>query len=179
MRAFVAIELPQNIKDKLNLLMERLPKSSGIKFTKIENLHITVKFLGELLESNIETIAKFLENIASKHKKFDIRLDNSGVFKSLKDPRIFWVGQDNNIDFLNIASSLDALFTKENHVCHITLARLKTAQIFQVKNLIEIANNFLSQNTLNFSVEEFCLFESILKSPAPVYKQIKKFKLKA
>ncbi len=176
MRVFVAIKLPEHIKIALSSLIDKLKQqSNSTKFTKIDNLHITIKFLGEL--ANIQSIEKILEKIVSNQKRFHIRLDKSGIFKSFKDPRIFWVGQDNNPDFLNLTSSVDEFFVKENHVCHITLARLKNPKISTLREFIDITNNFLTHNNLVFSVEEIYLFESILKSPAPLYKDIKKFQL--
>ncbi|OSS41909.1 2'-5' RNA ligase [Desulfurella amilsii] len=178
MRVFVAIDLPYNIKNTTRLLIEQLQsKDKSIKFAKIENLHITLKFLGELTNDNIVHIENFLNKIASKNKAFEINLKESGVFKSLKNPRILWIGQNHNADFENITSNIDELFAKEDHICHITLARLKNIPIQKIKELLELTNFFIQNNHLQFRVEEFFLYESILKSSAPIYKQIKKFKL--
>jgi 2'-5' RNA ligase len=178
MRVFVAIDLPHNIKNTIGSLIEQLQlKNNNIKFTKIENLHITLKFLGELKSDNIIHIENFLNKIALKNKSFEIDLKDSGVFKNLKDPRILWVGQNHNAEFENMASYIDELFAKEHHICHITLARLKNIAPQKAKELLELTNFFIQNNDLNFRVEEFSLYESILQSSAPIYKQIKKFKL--
>ncbi|MGE4546225.1 MAG: RNA 2',3'-cyclic phosphodiesterase [Desulfurella sp.] len=181
MRVFVAIDLPHNIKNAISSLIGQLQlKNNNIKFTKIENLHITLKFLGELKSDNIMHIENFLNEIALKNKPFEIDLKDSGVFKNLKDPRILWLGQNINKEFENIASNIDELFAKEHHICHITLARLKNNITPQkVRELLELTNFFIQNNLLNFRVEEFYLYETILTPNAPIYKQIKKFKLQA
>jgi 2'-5' RNA ligase len=180
MRVFIAIDLPYNIKNTIGLLIEQLQlKNNNIKFTKIENLHITLKFLGELKRDNIAHIENFLNKIASKNKSFEIDLNDSYVFKNLKDPKILWLGQNHNPGFENITSCIDELFAKEHHICHITLARLKNITPQRAKELLELTNFFIQNNHLQFKVEEFFLYESILKSSAPIYKQIKKFKLQA
>lgn len=179
MRTFIAIDLPKNIKDSIAQFVEQLKlKGYRLNFTKNDNLHITVKFLGELPNENISNIIEFLDKTTSRYKQFEIILNKSGLFKNIKDPRILWIGQDNNIYFENIASGIDEIFAKENHICHITIARLKNNIQPQIKELLSLTENFVQKNHLSFKVEELCLFESILHSPSPIYKQIEKFKLK-
>jgi len=178
MRVFVAIDLPYHIKNSIASLIEELQfKNNSIKFTKIENLHITLKFLGELKSDNIIHIENFLNKIALKNKSFEIDLKDSGIFKSFKDARILWVGQNHNAEFEKITSCIDELFAKEHHICHITLARLKNIAPQNAKELLELTRFFIQNTYLHFRVEAFYLYESILKSSAPIYKQIKKFKL--
>lgn len=178
MRVFVAIDLPYSIKNTIGSLIEQLRlKNKKAKFTKIENLHITLKFLGELQSDNIVHIENFLNKITSKNKSFEIDLKDSGIFKSLKDPRILWVGQNHNVEFEKITSGIDELFAKEHHICHITIARLNNITHQEAKELLETTSFFIKNNHLLFRVEEFFLYESILTPSAPIYKQIKKFKL--
>ncbi len=180
MRVFIAFALPQNIKDIIGNFLEQLKlKKYNVKFTNIENLHITVKFLGELDANNVDNLSAHLDKIAIQHKPFEINLNKSGIFKNLDNPRILWIGQDSNVNFENIAIDIDKLFAKEDHTLHITIARIKNVSLHQAKELLNLTNGFISHNNLTFKVNEFLLYESILKSPSPLYRQIKNFILQA
>ncbi len=178
MRVFIALSLPQYIKQTIGDFLEHLKlKKYNAKFTNVENLHITVKFIGEFDAHNIDSLSEHLNHIAMQHKPFEVNLNKCGIFKNLENPRILWIGQDENVSFESIALSIDQLFAKEIHTLHITIARMKNISQHQAKELLNLTNDFLSRNNLAFKVNEFSLFESILKSPSPIYRQIKNFSL--
>lgn len=93
MRTFVAIEIPENIKEIIEQFENRL-KSERAKITwvKPDKVHITLKFLGEVEESKISEIYNTLKICVSEQKVFDIEVAGSGVFPNFTRPRVLWVG---------------------------------------------------------------------------------------
>ncbi|HUM35199.1 MAG TPA: RNA 2',3'-cyclic phosphodiesterase, partial [Candidatus Saccharicenans sp.] len=81
MRAFIAIDLTAEIKNNLAVLVNHLkPLAKNIKWTARENYHLTLKFLGEISESEMEDVKKSLDEISGRHRSFTIRLKGTGSF---------------------------------------------------------------------------------------------------
>lgn len=130
MRCFVAIELDSETRALLANIQRKL-SDAGIKgnFTKTENLHLTIKFLGEIDSQIFEAVKKILKNIASEHKSFVLTLDKIGKFDK-GNKKIIWAG-------LSVSRELESLFNAINSEVlkilliedgkrfkpHITLAR--------------------------------------------------------
>jgi 2'-5' RNA ligase len=75
MRTFIAVEIPEEIKEEILEIQKQLPELK-VKFTEREKLHITLKFLGEINEDKIEEVKKRLREI--KYKSFEVKLDKIG-----------------------------------------------------------------------------------------------------
>ena len=95
MRAFIAIELPKNIKASLAGLQEEL-KTSGadIKWVEPENIHLTLKFLGEIDEIVFNKVIKILGDIGLEINPFQLSICSLGAFPKINFPRVIWVGID-------------------------------------------------------------------------------------
>jgi 2'-5' RNA ligase len=92
MRCFVAIDLPEHIKARIFHEIEIL-KQQGLvsgKFVEKENLHLTLKFLGELTEKQIKDIGEKLSEIS--FNKFKVSLSEIGVFPDKNFVKVLWVG---------------------------------------------------------------------------------------
>jgi 2'-5' RNA ligase len=175
MRLFVAIDLPQNLKEELSRLTAKLKKCDcDAKWVEPQNLHLSFKFLGETSEDKIKSIEEILNTAAKKHKMLELNLENFGFFPNEKRPRVLFVTTDNEEELRGICSSFeDSLqnigFEKdERFKSHITLARFRSA-----KN-IEVLKKELGSITVKgkFIVNEITLFKSILKSQGPIYEKI-------
>ena len=175
MRAFISIDFPEDIKEEIKKIQRRLPEFKG-KFTEEENLHLTLKFLGEIDEEKAEEIKEKLKEI--KFKKFEAEIDDIGVF-SEKFIRIVWLGIDKKCKDLwklqeEIDNKLEDLFGRERRFMgHITIARIKN---------IKDKKKFLDELTkvkadFEFEVSNFILKESTLKEEGPEYKNIEIFNL--
>lgn len=176
MRLFISISIPENLKEDISKIQEELKKQnlfSG-KFTEKENLHLTLKFLGEMPEERIDEIDKRLSNISLT--KFNSRIGKFGVF-SKENIRIIWL-ELNNVENLQkaIDSSLEDLFRKEERfMSHITIARVKSVN--NSKKLLK----FLEKINMNseFNIENFSLMKSELSSKGSKYTQLKKYNLES
>ena len=146
------------------------------KFTEKENLHLTLKFLGEIDENEIERVKIKLRDL--DFSKFYCELGEIGVFS--KDfLRIIWIKVNGKIfDLQNeIDKNLEDIFEKENRfMSHITIARIKNVR--DKRKFIEFMKK-VSVNKINFSVDEFSLMESKLSSKGAVYKELEKYRLES
>ncbi|MCM8809602.1 MAG: RNA 2',3'-cyclic phosphodiesterase [Candidatus Omnitrophica bacterium] len=182
MRTFIGIDLPENIKENLKQVIERLKKIKEAKPVKTENLHITLKFLGEVEEKDIDKIKEKLKKSTLDFKSFEVEVKGIGVFPSEKKTRVLWVGvQDEGfLKKLNekIEQAMNQFgFEKEkDFVSHITVARFKSIPNLNfIKEISEKYNNFLFGK---FRVISFQLFESRLMPEGPIYKIVAQFQFR-
>ena len=183
MRAFIAIELSPDLRKRLASLEEQL-KSSGadVKWVKPDNIHLTLKFLGEIDDKAIEKITKIMKDIAVNEKPFYIRLASPGAFPNKNFPRVIWIGIDKgDSETKKIAKILEEEITKvgipqENRPfsSHITLGRVKSGLNREklVKNLGVLANN-APEDSPEFLVTKITLFKSTLTPSGPIYEALK------
>ena len=133
-RAFVAIDLPENIRASLAEAQTRLKQSRAkVAWTKVENLHLTLQFLGRIPESQAGEIGAALVPIADRHAPMDVTVAGVGMFPDALKPRVLWLGCD------DVGGKLKALandvrqtmtvlgFKPDEHdfTAHLTLGRVK------------------------------------------------------
>ncbi len=171
-RAFVSIDIPRNVGDEIEKIQEAIPNFIGKK-TKKENLHLTLKFLGEVDENLLEKIKESLSKI--KFKKFKTEIDSIGFF-SQKFLRIIWLHMKNCDELQKeVDKHLLEMFEKEKRFMgHLTIARVKKVE--DKDNFIKEIKN-LKFPKLFFEVNKFKLKKSTLTSRGPLYETIKEFYL--
>jgi len=174
MRCFIAVDLPEKVKDVIVQIQNNLEKKnlfSG-KLIKKENLHLTLKFLNEIDKEKAEKIKIILENV--KLKKFKVKLSDFGVF-SENFIKIIWVKMENCDELQKqIDKNLEHLFQKEkNFVSHITIARVKNVEDKQ-KLTDELKRIKMNEE---FIVDKFSLKKSTLTENGPVYEDLTVFEL--
>jgi len=173
MRTFIAIDF-HSLEGYFTGLQNQIPTElAKIKFTN--KFHLTVKFLGEVPDSDIEKIKELLIEI--KLKPFTVNLSEIGVFPNENYIKVVWVGFEDNIDIINlqqkIESKLQPMFKKEKRFHpHITLARVKFVKDKEkfVESLKEI-----KVEPKNFEVNSFKLVKSTLTSSGPIYEDLATF----
>lgn len=187
MRAFIAIELSKEIRDSLSHLQEQLKVSQAdVKWVSPQNIHLTLKFLGEVDESKLEKTGEILETLKTDKPPFYIRLSSVGAFPKTNYPRVIWVGIDKgDSETKVIAKFLEAKIAKlgipvEDRAfsSHITIGRVRSGLNREglVKKLNESVNYFAGAN-LEFQVEKITLFKSTLTPKGPVYEILKEASL--
>lgn len=169
MRVFIAVELPEEIKEELHKLVDFLKRSiSDVKWVEKENFHITIRFIGEIEEDKVLRIGEILDNIGSKFSPFEVEIKGIGQFS-----HVLWVGIEHGSDALkNIAYAIEGSLLREGFQPadklfspHITLGRVK-------KNIkkFHIDKEF---GPHLFIVNSITLMQSQLFSTGPVYTPIK------
>ena len=160
-RLFVAIELPEAVKAELTRLGGGVP---GAKWVSFENLHLTLRFIGEVDEDAASDIAAALGQIRAP--SFDLVLSGVGQFSSARTPRVLWVGVEKNDSLVYLNTKVENALVRagiaperRRFSPHITLARLRTASKPRI-------NSFVSTNAMFTAgpvhVDSFILFSSFL-----------------
>jgi 2'-5' RNA ligase len=178
-RVFVAIELPGEILQAIRELQDEL-KSEKLDLRWVEpgNIHLTLKFLGEIHPKDIEPVCLAVKNAASRVQGFEIQVKGIGAFPGLNRPRVVWAGIGGKTESLGkladvLDQELEALgFERESRPFkgHLTLARAKGA--VDPVRMTRAAGRFMTFQTPVFSVHELILFQSRLKPEGPVYEKL-------
>ncbi|MFH1501156.1 MAG: RNA 2',3'-cyclic phosphodiesterase [archaeon] len=178
MRAFISIELSEEAKKEAERVGKLIWEKDIVRgrFVKGENLHLTLKFLGELTDLEVEKTKKALSGL--KLKKFKVRLKDAGFF-SPTFVKVLWVGLEGEGVFKlqeQIDNLLKDIFPKEkSFVSHITIARVK--KILDKEKFMKFFNE-LKVEEVEFDVSEVKLKKSELSKEGPVYENVLEVKLK-
>ena len=184
-RAFIAIEIPGEIQDKIGELQNSLKGIGGkINWTKPGNIHLTLKFLGDIDEDIIDEIAVKLQQAIQKVEGFKISVQGTGVFPNFKRPRVIWVAAKSEGDQLEkLAAQIEDCmknfgFEKEHRrfSAHLTLGRVKDTK--GIEPMMERLRSYEEFVAGNFSVKEFYLIKSELHPAGSIYTPLKKIDLK-
>lgn len=177
-RSFICVEI--NDSDVVNQIEEILTKIrfSGVRTVKSFQLHLTLKFLGEIPESRISTIKKEIQTI--NIPPFEISLQEMGCFPNLNYIRVVWIGikeGSNNLKQLAhmIEEKLNPIgFPKEKRGFspHLTLARIKKLQTADKKKLTTIIQESKEKSFGIQLIEELILKKSTLTPKGPIYEDL-------
>ncbi|MFC2076096.1 RNA 2',3'-cyclic phosphodiesterase [candidate division KSB1 bacterium] len=175
MRTFIAVDLPETVRDSLRELQAGLRgRSDGVKWVRVEGMHLTLKFLGEIDPDLVSGIDRVLQEAARSIKPFRIALSGLGAFPGLSRPRVIWVGVDGELEPLqNLKSGIDKGlaelgFPKDDRSFkpHITLGRVKGK--IDGRRLVGDKN----YTTDHFLICRVRLIESILKPTGAEYSEV-------
>lgn len=184
MRIFIALELPEEIKAALVTLQNELQETHAhVNWVKHENLHLTLKFLGEVEPEKIVAVTKICAEVAATTPQFSLRLHDAGVFPHIKNPRVLWAGIAGEINFVqslhkNLDEKLFALgVAKEPRAFnpHLTIGYVKT-----MKNVPQAVAKLLLYElpALVFEVKEIVVMQSHLQPQGSIYTPLAKCLLK-
>lgn len=179
MRAFIAIELSKECKDYLTLVESQFKKSNAdVKWVSQDNLHITLKFLGDINEEQVNKLIAAITDIASKHKQFTLKLGPTGAFPGIRSPRIIWVGVtkgDNELKEIAREIELNAVkagIPEENKPfsSHITIGRTRSGlNREELIQLLDSSTKGLPAETPESIVKDITLYKSTLTPKGPIY----------
>ena len=187
-RSFIAIELPDELKRRLGQLESRLKsgKQSWVKWVDPDNIHLTLKFLGNIAVDRTGEITGAIEEAAQGISPFHLEVKDLGVFPNFKRVQVAWVGISGDIDELsqlqqNIESSLARLgFASESRslMPHLTLARLRDRAFLDEQQKFGqlIAETRFEAGT--FRVDAISLMRSQLTRKGAIYSRISSVQLK-
>ncbi|GBD97412.1 2',5' RNA ligase family [bacterium BMS3Abin06] len=136
MRSFIAIELSETAKSALAELQQELKKcGADIRWVKPENIHLTLKFLGNIENEIVDDVLKIIESRCKKFRAFDLEIKGTGTFPNLRSPSVLWVGVNSNADIAALQNEIEAGMTslgfeRENrkYTPHLTLGRFRSSQ---------------------------------------------------
>lgn len=187
-RSFVAIELPDDIKNELSGLRERLMSGnySAVRWVDPQSIHLTLKFLGGVAASRIDVIMTALIEAASEISPFHLVVGRPGVFPNPNRARVAWVGLSGDTDKLKqlqqrIEASLEKIgFARESRpfTPHLTIARVRdnaSPQERQRFGSVIAGTEFETQHDID--VELIHLMRSQLTRQGAVYSRLGSIKL--
>ena len=179
MRAFIAIELSEEIKETLAQIQSHLKYSGAdVKWITPGNIHLTLKFLGEIDEKKCEGIKAALDEIAKSTKPFEISLKDIGAFPKIDYPRVIWVGLDKGAkESTDLAKKIDEALAKlgfqeetRPFAAHLTIGRVRSA-----KNKEALKGKVLGYGervTGNEKISSVILFHSKLTPAGSIYTKL-------
>jgi 2'-5' RNA ligase len=182
MRLFIAIEIPEDIRNEVVAVEEKLGSFYRAKWVEKDNIHLTLKFLGDVEEKGLKDIKNIVSEISKKNSGFDLNLENIGGFPNLKRPRVLWIGvgqgKENTVSLIE---QLEKEFArlgiqpeKRKKTPHITIGR--------VKGLIERGGekeredvNKLTYKSRVFRVDTVSIIKSVLTPRGAIYTVLERY----
>ena len=180
MRCFIAIDLPAEIKEELLKIQESIPKDiAKFKLVEKENLHLTIRFLGEISDSEITKVKEALKLLS--YKRFTASLSKIGVFPSFSYIKVVWVGLEPEKQIKELRDNTEKLLTQsgfpadERFEAHLTIARVKS-----IKDKAAFAKkvNDIQTKPLFFDINSIKLKKSTLTKQGPIYEDVFEVKLR-
>lgn len=179
MRLFIAIDLPETIKLTLEKLISKLNESEAdVKWVETKNIHLTLKFLGEVDEEKVEKIKQIVSSVSSKNSDYTIKISSLGAFPRVSFPRVIWVGlesgeKETKVIFKELEEKIQKLgIPKEKRAfsAHITIGRVRTPKNKE-KLVKSLEDNIaaLEDKNLEFKATKITLFQSQLSPKGPTY----------
>jgi 2'-5' RNA ligase len=183
MRLFTAISLPQEILLRLDRLMAALRPEALIKWSPLDNLHITLKFIGEWPESRLDELHSALADIAPR-SPFEIEISGLGWFPNERAPRVLWAGVSGGEALPQLAAEIDQRLQSlgiphedRQFSPHLTLARIKNPVPLRV--LREKVQRLQPAHIGKFEASDFALYRSDPGSTSSIYRKLREYKFAA
>ena len=178
-RVFVCVDFPSEVVKEVARVGEILGKTKFTgKLTELENLHLTLKFLGEIDSENLEKVRESLRGV--RMEGFEAKLGGIGIFSYRGKPRIVWI-KLNGKGIYELQKKVDSVLKgcrfalEERFMSHLTVARVKYVR--DLKGFYGYVKN-IKVRLLKFKVEEFKLMSSELDRIGPRYEILEEYKLK-
>jgi 2'-5' RNA ligase len=182
-RAFIAIELSPGIQSQLDEIQKQLRNQindHAIHWVRSQNIHLTLKFLGDVSITNLDDLKNILADEAIKHEPFEITIGNLGAFPNNNHPRVIWVGVQAPLNLNSLQHNLELQLEKlgfareeRSFSPHLTLGRItRNITDFERHSVTEVLNatriGFLGAVRVN----AIHLFKSDLLPSGAVYSRL-------
>jgi 2'-5' RNA ligase len=167
-RVFVALDVPKPVRASFAELSERLKKvCPNARWVRLEGVHITLKFVGEVPPEKLGQIRRALGELPSFHP-ITVRFAGLGFFPSARSPRVFWAGVRADPTLAELAAAIEMELEplgiapeKRAFHPHLTLARFESRQGTQA--LSEVVEALRAPEFGEEAFREFHLYQSVLK----------------
>ena len=170
MRLFTAIEISAEVRNNLRALLERLSptaKLTKLNWTRLENLHITTKFIGEWPEDRLEEMKRALLSVTSPGA-IQVRIGGVGWFPNARNPRVLWAGVKADESLKSLARATEVAVhavgvarEDREYSPHLTLARIRErVPLDALDKLRSVIDSLEPAEFGSFVATEFCLYLS-------------------
>jgi RNA 2',3'-cyclic 3'-phosphodiesterase len=181
-RTFIALPASPSVQQSIVTVQSQLQEAQAtVKWDTPEQFHITLKFLGDVETNRIDSLAKALHHTLDSFNQFDITYAGIGAFPDLENPRIVWIGIQNNHAILTIQQAVEQMceelgFPKETRAFHphITLGRVRG--INNIHRLTEAIKTGIFE-PIQVHCPEVLLMKSDLHPDGAIYMKLESFLL--
>lgn len=184
-RLFIALDIPDTAVEKVMNIQKMMKKENiPARWVSTENIHLTLKFIGETDSKNIPYITEILEYYVNDFEPFKLNISNAGVFPGMINPSVIWTGLTGEIELVmklsriidrNLFEKLEIKRETKSFKPHITIARIKTR--INPSRLAGIIEEISSNTPFPFIAESVSLFQSTLTRDGAKYTALKTLKL--
>lgn len=184
-RAFLAIEPPEDILQRISGLQEKLKReiSDRISWTRSQGQHLTLKFFGDISSDDVKNICFAVQKRTVAEQKLNLKIEKLGVFPDARRPRVLWCGTTGDVERLSVLQKkLDSDFAElgfpaedRPFQAHLTLARIKDAR--DMTGMSEALTKHNAFTTGEFICKELILFQSHLSPQGAIYTKLAEFAL--
>ena len=180
-RGFISIDI--GVFPKL-VELENEIKNTGVnvKLVEPEIVHITLKFLGDTEEENIDEIEDIIKKSVEATTPFDVKLVGTGVFPNPGYVKVVWIGIKEGEQIGVIADKIDSQLVnlgfereKRRFSPHLTIARVKTAK--NKDKLLQVVEKYRDVEFMSLKVDTICLKKSELTPKGPIYTTVREIKI--
>lgn len=179
-RAFIAINISREIEQRLKVISGDLQQSLRgvpIRWVPVENIHLTLKFLGDVSIANLDRLKNVLESEAAHHQPFEFSVGELGAFPSIRRPRVIWVSVQAPQELLALQNGVDTEtarlgYPREDRPFspHLTLGRIsRGATHDDMRRISEVLSNYKVGYIGAAQVNTVHLYRSDLKPSGAVY----------
>lgn len=184
MRAFIAVSIPDEVKRKLQEEIDRLSdllRGGLVRWVRPEGIHLTLKFLGEISNNNLEQFHQVLEREVKSNPFFTLRVGGFGCFPNIRRPRVLWIGiTEESGTLTRVQSAIEEKLVplgieKEGRPFHphLTLGRVRrNISMSELTQLQDVVKEFVVGQIGYFEVSELHLIRSILRPAGAEYSSL-------
>ncbi len=187
MRTFIAVELPESVRERLGQLQGKLKDTENrIRWVNPSLIHLTMKFLGEVKEKNLEKVIQIAGNAVGRFSVFKMKIGKMGVFPSFSSPRVIWVGIEEGKDKLEtLAAELEEKLSQQGFsrssrkwTSHLTLARVKVLK--EKERLKALLLQYCKEvEGIEVKVKSLSVIKSELTPRGPIYTVLERIPLQS
>jgi len=177
MRSFIAIDIDKSVRKKIVKIQEEVGKAGKMKFVAPENLHLTLKFLGNISSEQCKNVKNELKFIAKQIEPFRININGVGTFPSQRYIRVIWLGiKEGYEDMKELLEKINKIgLGKRADVPHLTIARVK--MVYNKEFLIKELKSLSNVEVGYIDIKNIKLKKSVLTPTGPIYKDLSVVKL--
>lgn len=182
LRAFLAIDIDEDVKAKIyRIIKEFKGIDANVKYVEMENLHLTLKFFGDIDSEGIDVLSSKISGVLKDFDKFNIKIKGCGAFPNTSRIKVIWLGIDEDDIVRKLHDELDKEFVKlgfdkdKRFSTHLTIGRMRSGKNKdKVKSQIE---EFDEIDIGEMPVDKIILKKSTLTPQGPIYEDLEVFKL--
>lgn len=184
-RAFLAIEPPENVLQEISRLQDKLKReiSGRLSWTRPQGQHLTLKFFGDISREDINNICSAVQKRVIADQKLNLKVERLGIFPDARKPRVLWCGVTGDLErLINLQKNLDGDFAAlgfpaedRPFKAHLTLARIKDPR--DITGMSEALKKYDSFKAGEFVADKLFLFQSNLSPQGAVYTKLAEFVL--